>query len=540
MRREIPENRISKTINDIATSSPEPNQSLFVFFAYIFAGLISYWNALLSPWLNTVAFESMLAFPYTIKPTQLIHFFTKSYHAIIWEPEYYPMSTFIYFLNARLFGSDAMQLRLLNFIFIISCSWLIYFLFKKMTSKTIISFLTGLLFLTHPINSAPVNVPDMNTDLFITFFSLIAFWSHIEFKFTKKRRWLIYTVFAYALALFSKETAIMLPFIFIAYDCLMLKTSAPGEKIRKFRNPEYISLLITTLIYGWILLFVINSNNINTTAEFSLSNLIISPAKNIAYALKYLLMPFFGILKITPSETVTTLTIYLSFFLYTSRRIGWRTPLFCLLWIFLAVLPVLGIIPIKELNIQLHSRNINGIWIYHRYLILPSVGFFWFIGYFFLVLSYKTITIIYSLILTSCLYISYLLSGGSSVFADRATIDRTFSALLTGKPKADYAFQSVFFYEAIFTTLINLDSKPDEITLNKIRHGLTGTFTKDQSAAIIDFFKDRDFFKNPKKIFIFFKIRKIKDPFKFWNEFVYLNNSYYPEKSIKFNKLDSN
>jgi hypothetical protein len=518
--------------------------NVLVFPSYVVAALIFYWNGLMSPWFNSISFSNMLAFSYMTKWEHLIHFFTRFYHAAIWEREYHPLVTFIFYLNTMCAGDSLIDLKLINLTFIISCAYLSYILIRDFVKNSFWAFVAGFLFLIHPIHAEPICAPDMNTDLIMTFFVLCVLISHIKFKRSHKKRWLVVLVVTYLLALFSKETAIVVPFIIFVFDCLLPVEPKKIFKKENFSFKEYLFLVLVTLGYVALQLLVINFEHINFKNAHVLSSnglgmFIIDPVRNFTYALKFLMFPYVVGGSISFFGMILTWIMYVIIFLIIRKVWTWKVPTFCLLWIFLALLPILGFLPIEQLIVQLHTRSVDNIWMYRRYLILPAFGLVWFFVLFLKELgATKGLKIISFSLLAIFIFCSER-ACGLSIFSDINKSDDVICRIATKDTKSVYSFRNSFFSEVVLTSLGTLSVRGDQQRLNRIRYGLYQDFTPEQIEEIISFFADTSLHKNPKKLYVYMKVRKIREPQKFWNEFMRLRlENKNPKNSIKFNKLD--
>ncbi len=296
--------------------------------------------------------------------------------ALSWRP----VTTLSYFVAYSLWGLNPLGYRcscIINHLFNAVLVYLITsFLFKKRS----IAFLTGLFFVAHPINTEAVCGISFNENLLACLFLLLSFFVYIRSRNIEKPQkiiiflWVISNLF-YLVALLSKEVAIILPLIIMAYDYYFI----PGGKIKR-RTFFYLGYIITTFFYLGVRFFILKDiQSVFFSSVIGKDFLFVGSLKIITsfvYFLKLLILPInlcIVPLIYTPESLFETISITsiggiiifgaFSFFIYKySKKI-----FFSLLWIFLNLLPVLIILPFYYLFSE-------------RYLYIPSIGFCMLLG----------------------------------------------------------------------------------------------------------------------------------------------------------------
>jgi tetratricopeptide (TPR) repeat protein len=130
-------------------------------------------------------------------------------------------------LNQQLFGFQVpwwhLASVLLHFLVII----LVYQLGIKLLKERWTAALAALLFAFHPIHVESVAYVTASTDILVTIFALISFLAYSRFREEgESPLYFIASVLAAALAMLSKETAVMFPWLLVAYEAL--RESPPG------------------------------------------------------------------------------------------------------------------------------------------------------------------------------------------------------------------------------------------------------------------------------------------------------------------------
>ena len=291
--------------------------------------------------------------------------------ALSWRP----VTTLSYFAAYSIWGINPLGYRyscIINHLFNAVLVYLItFFLFKKRS----IAFLTGLFFVSHPVNTEAVCGISFNENLLACLFLLLSFFVYIKSRDIEKPKksiiflWSISNLF-YLLALLSKEIAISLPLIIMAYDyCFVPRGNIKG------RTFFYLGYIIITFFYLGIRFFILKDiASVFFSSVIGKDFLFVGSLKIITsfvYFLKLLILPLnLCIVPIiyTPESLFETISIVsigiiivlgvFSFFIYKySKKVFWS-----LLWIFLNLLPILIILPFYYLFSE-------------RYLYIPSVGF---------------------------------------------------------------------------------------------------------------------------------------------------------------------
>ncbi len=162
------------------------------------------------------------------------------------EMSYRPIVTLTYFFDYALWGLKAKGYHLTNIILHLINVWLVWLLASHFLTNKKFSWIAALIFALHPIQTESVMVISFREDLLATLFSLTAFLLWINKRFLLS--WI-----SYLFALFSKESAIVLP-LWIFLGDLYLK----NWKWRFWKGKErsflqrYGGLIIVSLCYLWV------------------------------------------------------------------------------------------------------------------------------------------------------------------------------------------------------------------------------------------------------------------------------------------------
>jgi len=254
------------------------------------------------------------------------------------SPFYRPMQTLSYMMDIKLSGvHDTWMFHLSNILLLglIACS--LFLLLRKFSIPPKLSLYGTLVYCVHPLFVSSVAWIPARGDLQLTFFSLLSFLFFIEFLQKKKNLYLILNWAAFTIALFCKETAILLPLLFIIY----FFTFSSEKHFEK----KYIFLIMLYGISG-ILWFCLRSNAIRAfsypSGQFGLAA-VLSNLQAIPESLSMFFLPFgiapiqgFSIIKTSAGLVIIALLLILFF---KNKEKSKREKIFCFSWFIILMLP---------------------------------------------------------------------------------------------------------------------------------------------------------------------------------------------------------
>jgi tetratricopeptide (TPR) repeat protein len=148
---------------------------------------------------------------------------------------YRPVFMLWLMLNQQLFGSVLPWWHLSSLLLHICVTFLVYKLGAQVLQDRWTAALAALLFAFHPIHVESVTYVSASTDLLVTLFLLISFLSYSHFRERKASAgYLAIAVLTAALAMLSKETAAMFPWVLIAYEALREMPSGARRRWGQF------------------------------------------------------------------------------------------------------------------------------------------------------------------------------------------------------------------------------------------------------------------------------------------------------------------
>jgi hypothetical protein len=167
---------------------------------------------------------------------------------------YRPMFDFLIHLCFRMFGVDATGYHLAALFLYILTIFLVGDTAETITGKRPIGLAVSLLFGVHSIHSEPVLWISSMNELLAGVFVLLSLNRYIAFR-RSRNGGLNYALAAllYVLGLVSKETAVFLPVMFVAYDVLLCpKSGSEANRIHwraELTNLPFLAILILYLVF---------------------------------------------------------------------------------------------------------------------------------------------------------------------------------------------------------------------------------------------------------------------------------------------------
>ena len=176
---------------------------------------------------------------------------------------YRPMYTLSFMLDYHLWGLNTTGYHIFNITLHILNSLLLCFLFIRLGLGVKIAYLAGILFALYPINCEAVSLIAARVEPLAAFFSLLCFIFFVNGVKDRKFNFFLSVIF-FIMALFTKESVLILPFMALIYSFLLVeKKDRPKVKF------TLIILISLAAIYALIRLILLRHD---TVATLSLIN----------------------------------------------------------------------------------------------------------------------------------------------------------------------------------------------------------------------------------------------------------------------------
>ncbi|MFH0855806.1 MAG: tetratricopeptide repeat protein [Candidatus Omnitrophota bacterium] len=179
------------------------------------------------------------------------------FHILHSSAAYYrPLLTVSLLFDAQLGGTNPFIYHLTNIIIHLAASCLVFKFFSKLGYPFRPALFFSLLFSVHPVLAQAVSwIPGRNDSL-LALFGLASFIFFLDFLETKKIRYCLAHIFFFCLALFTKESALMLMPVCILYYWLIWKKRGVSKKGDVSTFPELGARKVETspffVLAGWL------------------------------------------------------------------------------------------------------------------------------------------------------------------------------------------------------------------------------------------------------------------------------------------------
>lgn len=236
--------------------------------------------AVLLSLLVALAFLPFVDHPFmTLDDNYLIYQNDAVKHFHVWhvfthfDPQLYIPLTFVSWqLNVFFFGLTPLSFHLINLLLHLGNAILVYVILKKLNSKEWVAMGTALLFAIHPLQTEAVLWATGRKDVLSGFFALFSLLQYLRYR-EGLQKALMWSAMLFALALLSKVSIALLPFLFIAIDWVQRR---PMD-VRVFREKG----IFFVLCLAFVLIGVLGKST-ELGSSGTLVNLLL-PAKSVVF-----------------------------------------------------------------------------------------------------------------------------------------------------------------------------------------------------------------------------------------------------------------
>lgn len=292
-------------------------------------------------------------------------------------PNFYrPTQNLSFLICYKLFGNSPYGFHLVNILLNCLAVWCAFLFTSKLFSSEPLGLLAAAIFALHPVHTEPIAWVNGIADLYYSIFYLLAFWLYLRQEsehegFGISNRLLMYGSFA--LALFSKETAMTFPVMVMIYEHFYSEDrDATNWKVKTSRYVGFWATFVLYLLARTLSVGRLSPARLHT--DLSFPQVIFSAFALIGEYAKKLVWPsplvaFYPFQKsLSVWETPVLSGICVAAVATVVFVILWRRARiysFAFIWIFLLVAPALN------------ARWMTATVFAERYLYLPSLGVCW-------------------------------------------------------------------------------------------------------------------------------------------------------------------
>ncbi|RCK72413.1 MAG: TPR domain protein, putative component of TonB system [Ignavibacteriae bacterium] len=315
---------------------------------------------------------------------------------------YRPILLTSYIVDYQIWGLKPFGYHLTNLFLHILNAIGVFYLLNLLLNESKISFIGSIIFSLHPIQTQAVAWIAGRNDVLLGLFTILMFLSYLIYTKTKLKKYYVFSLISFLFALFTKEQALFLFFIYPLYDLFFYIYSRTSYSIKN-KIIHYSVPLALILIYLQIRVIVFGS-------YFGQGNYIVNPFTDrliqfpsvLGAYIKLILIPIN--LNLVHIESGITNYIFgfsfLALILWIFISIREKLPImtFGLFWLFLFIIPSANLFPLPVAVLE------------HR-MYTPLIGFSIFITsvlYFYYQKYRKYVFIISSMMIIVYATITYL------------------------------------------------------------------------------------------------------------------------------------
>ncbi|MDD5680353.1 MAG: tetratricopeptide repeat protein [Candidatus Omnitrophica bacterium] len=280
---------------------------------------------------------------------------------------YRPLQIVSYTINYSLGKLNTVGYHLINILLHIFTALCIYWLICLLFGNKILSLITAVFFVSHPVQVDVVAYISERGNLLAMLFALLSFIFYIKLLHKNKITFYVITALSYLLAILSKENSLILPFLLLLYHYAFRK---------KIRYSKFLPFLLIAFAYILSRITILRFAPFYIYPITAVFSRIAGFFVAITNYIRLLIFPFglhmeYGdkLFRLTdPKAFLGAAIAFLSIYYAFKKRKTNPLIFFSICWFFLALLPVSNIYPI-------------GAYMAEHNLYVPSMGFFLILAY---------------------------------------------------------------------------------------------------------------------------------------------------------------
>ncbi len=256
------------------------------------------------------------------------------------SPFYRPLQSLSYMIDIHLSGgNNTWMYHLSNVLLLGLIACLLFLILLRLRIRSQFALLTTIIYCAHPLFVSSVSWIPARGDMQLMLFSLLSLFLFIDYLNKQKLIYLFLHWLAFTTALFCKETAAFLPFIFLFYYLTFYN-------LKDFKNIYLLNILlyaVSGLFWYWLRAKSIGDFT-NRTDVFGL-NAILPNLRTIPESLFMFLFPFdipvipgFSVVKTIIGTSIIVLLLILTF---VNKQRPKKDTVFGILWFLLLIIPTL-------------------------------------------------------------------------------------------------------------------------------------------------------------------------------------------------------
>jgi protein O-mannosyl-transferase len=315
----------------------------------------------------------------------LAHYFIPQVSGDIAPPRggtfYRPITLLWLRLNYAIFGLNPAGWHFSMLAFHVLATYLVFVMVEKLTANRGAATIAALLFGLHPGHVENIAWLSSVNDLLMTVLLLASFVAYLNFRdreSNSRKLWLTASVFLFGLALLSKETTGVFPFLILSFAVMFAPPNASGntKQTRSTLKVGLVSIPYFAVLAAYLLVRRMTLHGlVQAIAPLSWTTMILTAPSVLWFDLEHLLLPISS--SEFYSQAYVTAPSFENFWLpilfllaalvaagyWISKLPGRLLGLFAAIWTFATILPTLYLRAIAPDN-----------FVHDRFLYLPSVG----------------------------------------------------------------------------------------------------------------------------------------------------------------------
>lgn len=340
-----------------------------VFFIMLILGLAVYGNVVAAPFI----FDDLSLINNNdniVSLSKIGRYFTSNLGDATLEnnfPVYRPMHTLVHAVIFNTFGSNPIPFHLLSILLHIINGYLVFLLLAKLNFSNVGSFIGGLFFLLHPVQTQAVSYISAVSDVLVATFLLTGLHSFINmFLSPSKKKWpkIISMACFVTLALLTKESAV----IFFPLICLL----ALYYRKQIVKNTKVTILIAITTSLFLVILYLIFRFKVLSFAKIPLNPSTDVYTENMAVRISTFVSILWEYIKLIVlpiklhifrpyayfSNLFTPNGLFGIFLLFTASQLAIysffkKTKIwFGIIWFFVCLVPFMGIVPLNAIYME--------------------------------------------------------------------------------------------------------------------------------------------------------------------------------------------
>jgi hypothetical protein len=243
-------------------------------------------------------------------------------------------------VDYALFGTSPVGYRVTTTIWQVAACVTVYLAISRLTKDRALGTLTAFAFAIYPVGAETVTWISVRSDSMCLCFMLLGLLAYLEWRTSRKLRWYAATLGVWALALATKETAVMFLPMIIVCDLLLAKIHERRPKALLRRAADYLPFVALLLGY-----FLIRSVSVGVFGEHDARSLIVQRLLTLPRSLRNtgrtLLLPIndFYVDVVPPWLALAIMVVLFLLALKRLTRSDFKLLLFGAAWVVLFMLP---------------------------------------------------------------------------------------------------------------------------------------------------------------------------------------------------------